>query len=88
MTIVDSQTAHELRCLEEIDGKLKAPEGEFDDCAMAAGLACMGMKKLVRLPKPREVRDEKPKIDYTKPILPWANLDEAAKHSYEVPRWR
>jgi len=44
MIIVDKQTIHELRCLEEVDGKLQAPEGEFDDCAMAAGLACVGIK--------------------------------------------
>jgi hypothetical protein len=80
LVIVDSQTAHELRCVEEIDGKLQAPEGEFDDCVMAAGLACMGIRKLVKDKPKQPVTQVIQKIDYTKPLFPWANIDEASEY--------
>lgn len=80
LIVRDSTTARELYALEEIEGKLQAPEGETDDCVMSLGLATVGIQKLVKGQLVLEDRQkEKVKLDPNKIMLPWANIDEAAK---------
>lgn len=82
----DEQTFHELNALEEHGGRLQAPEGEFDDCAIAAALATMGVKKLVK-EKPQESIETGPTVDYTKPLMPYDSLEDLYTQMHEKPHW-
>lgn len=82
----DPLTRQELAALEEVDGKLQAPMGEFDDCAIGAALALMGIRKLTR-DQHIEVYTEKSPVDYTKPILPYTSIEDIYQFTKETPHW-
>jgi hypothetical protein len=76
LIIHNSETYHELSAFEEVEGKLQGPEGEFDDCVMAASLAAIGIKRLVEVENLPEAPLEDKKVDYSQPIYPFKTLDE------------
>jgi hypothetical protein len=79
LVIHHSDTHHELQAFEDMEGKLQAPTGEFDDCVMSLCLAAVGIRKLVE-PKERVPEAETPpSIDFNQPIYPFKTLEEWGK---------
>jgi len=86
LKIHDSETYHELQMFTEIDGALTAPEREHDDLVMALALAAVGIKELVKN-EPQEQK-EAPSIDWSKPVMPFSNVDELMEIAKNTPRGR
>lgn len=52
LKIYDAEAYSELQVFMEDEGRLRAPEGMFDDCVMSMALAAVGIRKLIpELPK-------------------------------------
>jgi hypothetical protein len=75
LKIHDKETYHELQMFSEIEGRLSAPEGEHDDCVMGMAMASVSIKEIVKK-LPEEEPAKKSKLDYTKPIMPFATMDD------------